>query len=193
MVDAGNNRVQRFTREGKYLAEWGTKGAAEGEFNHPWGITVDHNGDVYVADWYNSRVQKFTHDGQYLMSFGAPGSGEGELRRPCGVAVDDEGDVYVADWGENVVQAYMPDGAYITTFEGDAQVLSKWAAQVVNANPDTIKARRRAKSLEPEWKFYLPTGIAIDEQRRLVITDQMRNRLQIYIKERDYVDAQFNL
>jgi len=193
VVDAGNNRIQKFTKDGKFLSAWGQEGTADGQLNHPWGIKIDGKGDVYVADWYNSRVQKFSPDGQYLMSFGAPGSGEGALRRPSAVGIDDEGDVYAVDWGENKVHAYTQDGTFITTFEGDAHQLSKWGAQVVEANPDTIKARNRVKSLEPEQKFYFPTAIEVGSGGRLIIVDQMRARLQIYVKEKDYQDPQFNL
>ena len=193
IVDSGNSRVQKFNKEGKFLSKWGKEGSGEGELNMPWGITLDDHGDVYVADWLNSRVQKFTPDGQYLMSFGAPGSGKGEVRRPSGVAVDEEGDVYVVDWGSSQVQAYGPDGSYLTTFIGDAQQLPKWGQMSVDANPDFQKARKRVKSLEPEWRLYYPTAVEIDKQRRIVIADQQRNRIQIYTKEKDYVEPQFNL
>ena len=193
VVDSGNNRVQRFSREGKYLARWGSGGGGDGEFNMPWGITVDRLGDVYVADWLNSRVQKFTPDGEYLMAYGAPGTGPGELSRPSGVAVDAEGDVYAVDWGANQVHVYDPDGAYLTTFQGDAQELSKWGQMTVDANPDTQKARRRVSTREPEWRFSDPVAVEIDEQGRIVVVDQQRSRLQIYIKERDYAEPQFNL
>ena len=193
VVDSGNNRIQKFTKDGKFLAKWGKEGSGEGEFNMPWGITLDDEGDVYVADWANSRVQKLTPEGRYLMSFGAPGSGQGEMRRPSGVAVDEEGDVYVVDWGNSQVHAYGPDGSYLTTFIGDAQQPSKWAQMTIDANPDIQRARRRVKSLEPEWRFWYPTQVEIDEMRRIFITDPQRSRLQIYIKEKDYVDPQFNL
>ncbi len=193
VVDSGNNRVQTFTKDGKFLSEWGRGGSGDGEFNMPWGITLDAKGDVYVADWYNSRVQKFTPDGKHLMTFGAPGSGDGELRRPTGVAVDDEGDVYAVDWGTNKVHVYGPDGSYLTTFIGDAQRLPTWGEMSIDANPDMLKARKRVKSLEPEWRFYYPVSVEIDDQRRIVIVDQQRNRLHIYIKEKDYVEPQFNL
>ena len=193
VVDSGNSRVQAFTKDGKFLKTWGKCGTGEGELNAPWGVTVDDNGDVYVADWYNGRVQKFDQDGKLLMTFGDSDSGEGALRRPSDVAVDSEGDVYVVDWGESKVQVYAPDGTHITTFVGDAHELSKWGAEVVAANPDTIKARRRVKSLEPEQKFNFPTAVLADAEGHLVIVDQMRSRLQVYIKEKNYVDAQFNL
>ena len=193
IVDSGNNRVQNFTKDGKFLSKWGMEGSGQGQLKMPWGITIDDNGYIYVADWYNSRVQKFTPDGQYLMSFGALGSGEGELRRPSGVAVDEEGDVYVVDWGTSQVHAYGPDGSYLTSFTGDAQQLTKWGQMSITANPDYQKARRRARTLEPEWRFCYPTAIEIDDKRRIVITDEQRFRLQIYIKEKNYVDPQFNL
>jgi len=69
------------------------------QFNRPWGITIDTDGDIYVADWGNNRVQKFSPDGTYLLSFGSDPQGGGDLDHPCPVAVNSDGDVYVTDWG----------------------------------------------------------------------------------------------
>ena len=77
VVDSLNNRVQKFTKEGKFMAKWGTVGSGAGEFNMPWGIAIDTDGNVYVTDWRNDRVQKFTAEGHFLMQFGTSGSGEG--------------------------------------------------------------------------------------------------------------------
>ena len=193
MVDRDKNLVQRFTKDGRFLSGWGSAGRGEGEFDMPWGIAFDQQGDIYVADWRNSRVQKFNPDGRYLMSFGAPGSGEGELDRPSGVAVDDDGDVYVVDWSASKVHAYQPDGRYITTFIGDARQLSKWGQMFMDASPDYAKARRHAKDHEPEWRFCYPVAVRIDDKSRIIVADQQRHRLQIYVKEKDYVEPQFNL
>lgn len=62
----GNSRVCKFSPEGKYLFEWGTKGKAPGQFNLPHGVDVDMEGKVYVADRENNRVQKFTGDGEFV-------------------------------------------------------------------------------------------------------------------------------
>ena len=59
VVDTGNNRVQRFSSEGTFLSEFGAFGSDNGNFNSPWGITVDKDGYVYVADTKNGRVEKF--------------------------------------------------------------------------------------------------------------------------------------
>ena len=46
----------------------------------PWGIDVDAEGAVYVADWRNDRIQKFSPDGGFLAEFGSSGSGVGQFR-----------------------------------------------------------------------------------------------------------------
>ena len=192
VVDSLNHRIQKFTRDGKFLAKWGRRGSGKGAFNMPWGIAVHDGGDVYVADWKNDRVQKFTAGGEYLATFGGPGTSEGELKLPSDVAVDDDGDVFVTDWGNDRLNAYAPDGTFLTGFYGDAGTLSVWAQDVVNANPDYRKARRRA-DLTPERWFWRPTAVAVDHEGRIIVADCLRNRIQVYLKERAFIDAQFNL
>ncbi len=194
IVNSGNNRVQKFTKEGIFLAKFGEEGSDEGQFNLPWGITIDSQGDIYVADWKNHRVQKFSPDGTFLASFGTFGKGLGELNHPTDVVVDDEGDVYVCDRSNHRIQIFASDGDVITSLYGDAQELSKWGQQKVDANSDMIRLRRMVKSLEPEWRFYHPTAVAFDDAtRRLIVADCQRSRLQIYVKDRDFVAPQFNL
>ena len=60
VVDSGNNRLQVFTPEGKLVAQCGKAGSGDGEFNKPWGISLDQDGNIYVADWKNHRVQKLS-------------------------------------------------------------------------------------------------------------------------------------
>ncbi len=193
-VDANNHRIQKFTKAGQHLASWGSRGRGAGEFDTPWGITVDAEGAVYVADWKNHRVQKFSNDGAYLAQFGQGGDDPQDLNHPADVAVDAEGDVYVADWGNHKVRIYDPEGALLASLIGDAQELSKWAKAALDANPDMVKMRRRAKSLEPEWRFYHPAAVAYDtEQERLIVADTHRARLQIYLKDKNYAEPQFNL
>ena len=194
VVDSLNHRVQRFTRDGQFLGKWGKRGSHEGELDSPWGITIGNQGYVYVADHMNHRAQKFTAEGEYVATFGDYGTGRGQLNRPSDVAVDPDGDVYVCDWANNRVQVFEPDGRFITSLIGDAQQLAKWQQEEVDANVDVVKARRRAYSLEPEWRFVLPAGVTFDgEHGRLIVADTQRRRIQIYNKLTDYMEPQFNL
>ena len=77
---------------------------------------------------------------------------------------------------------------------GDAQVMSKWGQQSIDANPDMMKALRRVKNLEPQWRFCFPTAVEFNPKTdEIIVADSQRNRLQIYRKVRDYVDFQANL
>lgn len=42
VVDSGNNRIQEFDSNGKFIRTWGTFGTGDGQFNGPLGITLDY-------------------------------------------------------------------------------------------------------------------------------------------------------
>ena len=155
VVDSLNHRVQKFTKDGKSLGAFGSQGSGEGQLDMPWGICTDREGDVYVADWQNNRVQKFSPNGQFLRQFGGSDVRVGDLDHPSGVAVDSDGDVYVTDWANHRVQVYGPDGSFIATLVGDAQDPSPWTQTYIDANPDIVKARRRA-NMEPNGGSGVP-------------------------------------
>jgi DNA-binding beta-propeller fold protein YncE len=179
VVDHFNSRVQQFTKDGKFLLQWGGKGDGPGQFDLPWGIGLDAAGNVYVADWHNDRVQKFTADGTFLAAYGTAGEGEGEFHRPSSVAVDHDGHIYVADWGNNRVQVLGQDGHCRAVLVGDAG-LSKWAEEMLPANPDYMEARAMAKNREVERFLKGPTSVKFDDAGNLYIVDSCRYRLQIY-------------
>ena len=62
----GNSRVVKFTKDGKYLLDWGTPGTGRSEFNTVHSVAVDSSGTVYVSDRENNRIQIFDPDGKYL-------------------------------------------------------------------------------------------------------------------------------
>jgi len=62
----GNSRVVKFSKDGRYLMAWGTKGTKPGEFNTPHSVAVDSKGTVYVSDRENNRIQIFDPNGKFL-------------------------------------------------------------------------------------------------------------------------------
>ena len=194
ITDAVANQTLKFTKDGEFLFAFGSEGSGAGQFNRPWGITIGGDGSIYIADWGNNRAQKFSPDGEHLLTFGEETSGlAGALNHPSDVAVDSEGDVYVSDWGNKLVKIYESNGSALTHLEGDAVEFSKWAKEVVESNPDVVKAYRRVKDTRPLGLFERPVGLAVDENDNIIITDSTRGRLQVYAKEKDYMDPQFNL
>ena len=182
MVDSGNNRIQKFTKDGAYLGQWGSKGDGDGQFDLPWGIDIDSVGDIYVADWRNDRIQKFAPDGRFLMKFGSSGSGDGQLNRPTGVAVDRSGVIYVADWGNDRLQVFSPEGEFIAKLTGQGTI-SKWGKDKLDANPEMWDERDIAQGLEREKDFWGPIAVETDDEGRVFVVESARSRIQIFRKQ----------
>lgn len=89
---------------------------AQDTLNNPRGMTVDSEGNVYVADANNHRVVVFRPDGEELRTIGSLGRGDGQLNEPSGVAVDDDGNIYVADtWNARIVK-FDRDGDFVAAW-----------------------------------------------------------------------------
>jgi DNA-binding beta-propeller fold protein YncE len=195
IVNSLNSRVQKFAKDGEYLGGFGSKGNGPGELDMPWGIAIDQQGDIYLADWNNHRVQKFSPAGALLLAIGHPAPGPGALKHPTGVAVDGDGDVYVMDWMNERVMIYDRNAKPLTYLRGDAVEVSPWGQMSLSANPDMQKRRRQVYDLEEQQRaFRMPVACAFDQQtNRLIVCDTQRNRLQIYEKDTNYQDPQYNL
>ena len=86
-----NDRIVKFSKDGKFIKAWGKHGKAQGEFDTPHGIAVDSAGNLYVADRVNSRVQVFDGDGKFLTEWK-------QFGRPSSVSIDKNDVIYVADF-----------------------------------------------------------------------------------------------
>jgi DNA-binding beta-propeller fold protein YncE len=62
----GSARVVKYSRDGKYLLQWGTRGTGPGEFGLPHNLVTDAQGRVYVTDRDNERIEIFDSDGKFL-------------------------------------------------------------------------------------------------------------------------------
>ena len=57
-ISESRNFMQKFDSNGTLITKWGSKGNADGEFEHPEGIELDHS-SLYVSDTDNNRIQRF--------------------------------------------------------------------------------------------------------------------------------------
>ncbi len=63
---------------------FGSQGSGNGQFDHPWDLTLDGDGNIYVADHYNHRLQKFDPSGNFLSKLDTTTPG-GTVLRPSGI------------------------------------------------------------------------------------------------------------
>ncbi len=67
VVDAGDNLVKKFSRDGKLLMKFGKgKGSGPGEFLNPRDFTVDAEMNIWVCDGKTGLVTVFRQDGSLL-------------------------------------------------------------------------------------------------------------------------------
>ena len=59
VVDATNNRVEKFRPIGTFITKWGTAGSGTSQFTLPSGVAIASGGEVYVVDQGNNRVERF--------------------------------------------------------------------------------------------------------------------------------------
>jgi ABC-type multidrug transport system ATPase subunit/DNA-binding beta-propeller fold protein YncE len=57
-IEYGAGRVTKFDLDGRLLGRFGAIGSGVGQFSTPWGIAVDSQKGIYVADTGNRRVEK---------------------------------------------------------------------------------------------------------------------------------------
>lgn len=153
-VESDRHRLLIYSKEGDKLAEIGTRGSGEGQFNLPNGVATAPDGTVYVLDAGNFRIQAFTPDGMYLRAWGSVGKGLGQLARPRGIAVDFAGRIYVSDASYGNVQIFNPDGQLM------------------------LAIGHRTESDQP-GSYPLVAGIAIDEQYFLYVVDQYFKKVEV--------------
>jgi len=115
-ADPETGAVQVFDADGQYLAEWGAYGTEPGQLNGPFGIGLDPDGTLLVAEFDNNRVQRFTLEGDLLDGWGKYGLHEGEFIWAMDAAVDAAGRVFVTDYSNHRVQVFDHDGGFLAAW-----------------------------------------------------------------------------
>ncbi|HWF13702.1 MAG TPA: peptidyl-alpha-hydroxyglycine alpha-amidating lyase family protein [Candidatus Acidoferrales bacterium] len=85
-----NARIVKFSKDGKFIKEWGKPGTGPGEFNTPHALALDSKGRLFVADRANNRIQIFTQDGKFLNEWK-------QFGRPSGIFIASDDTMYVVD------------------------------------------------------------------------------------------------
>jgi len=86
----GNARIVKFTKDGKFIKQWGEHGSGPGQFETPHTLAFDSQGRLFVGDRANNRIQIFDQDGKFLAEWK-------QFSRPSGIYIDRNDVIYVTD------------------------------------------------------------------------------------------------
>lgn len=92
-------RVIKFDAKGKFIKQWGSTGAGQGQLNVPHALAMDSQGRLFVGDRWNNRVQIYDQDGNLLNSWT-------QFGRPSGLYIDKNDILYSADSESRAPEGY---------------------------------------------------------------------------------------
>jgi DNA-binding beta-propeller fold protein YncE len=173
LLTRGQPRVIVYSQAGTFLRSWG-----EDLFTaRTHGLTVAPDDTVYCVDEGNQCVYQFTSTGELLRTIGTKGvasetgydgrtiesiTGGPPFNRPTNLAVAPSGDLYITDgYGNCKVHRYSADGT----------LLQSWGTP--GAGPG---------------QFYLPHGVRVTGDGRVVVADRENDRLQFFSPDGEFLE-----
>jgi len=157
-----NDRVVKFSKDGRLIKTWGRHGAGPGEFDQPHDISIGGSqGRVFVADRENNRVQIFDQDGNFIAAWK-------QFGRPSAVFVSKDDTLYVSDSQSN---SKVNPGAMRGITVGSAKDGSL-RAFIPDPDLDQADVNRISGA----------SGIAADDMGTIYAADVGTHKLRKYVK-----------
>ena len=191
-VDCETNAVDpvfKFDRNtGAVLANFG-----KGVMVTPHGISVDKDGNVWVADFSGNKagtkghqVHKFSPKGEKLISLGIagkPGNADGQFNQPNDVIVGPDGSIFVADGH---------DAQGMTTNAALEEGLKRGAtSRISKFSPDGKFIKSWGKIGIKHGEFRTPHSLAFDSKGRLWVADRGNHRIEIFDQDGTYLESRY--
>ncbi|MGG1517006.1 S-layer homology domain-containing protein [Paenibacillus oryzisoli] len=171
IADSYNQRIRKVSADGKISTVAGTGhagynsdgiAATAAELNHPYGVALDKDGNLLIADTSNSRVRQVINNTGIISTIVGTGvdgnSGDGgaataaQISQPLQLAVDVDGTLYLVDGSNQNARKVDSDGK-ISTLKGK--------------NP--IFPNMQAQNLQLSY----PQGIAVDGKGNVYVPDSL--------------------
>ena len=183
IADAADNRVRMITPGGTIQTFAGTGAAGfsgdggpanAAQLSQPYGLSIDADGNIYIADLGNARVRQVTPAGVINTFAGGGtivpgGNGDGgpatlaQFLAPRNVASDRHGTLFISDFGAQQVYRISPNGTLTT---------------VAGTGIQGFTGDGGAASLA---QLAFPAGLAIDNHGTLYIADSINNCIRAVI------------
>lgn len=202
-------RVQKFDRQGQFVASWREVGGPDDLLQGPTGITVAPDGTLLVADTLNNRIVHYTATGQLLGVLS--GFGGSTFNKPTAAVIREDGTLFVLDGGNNSLHQFSSFAAeaWVTSWDGSQSGTTMSApASLIRDRAGNLLItdfyNNRILQLSPageltvlidqgqgtaNGQFENPVGIAADREGNLYIDDYYGHRLQKFSKQGTFLTA----
>jgi sugar lactone lactonase YvrE len=169
-----NDRIIKFSKDGKFLQAWGTRGSGPMQFNQPHGLAFDSKGNLYVGDRANNRVLVFDKNMNQIADWP-------QFSRPSGIFIDKHDMLYSADsesgginpahnaWKRGIRIGSVKDGK-VTAFIPDPLPTCERGTQP--GNPPTCGSGT-----------WVAEGVAVDAAGNVYGAEVGPRKLQKYVKK----------
>ena len=172
--------------------------------NQPWGVAVNHRGEIIVAEYNGNCISIFSPSGEKIRTFGSKGSTQGQFREPRGVAVDGDRNILVADESNHRIQKFTEDGKFLTAVgqrgNNHLEFLSPFGVAVNHRNRKVYISDRRNNRIQVlnadltfsssfgsqgigDGKFNFPWGVAFNSTGNVYVVDSDGHRIQVFTSE----------
>ena len=186
-----------FNEQGQYLSQFGDEGNLDHQLRDPYGVSVDTNGNIIVADAGNKLIKIFSPSGQFLYKLGEGESGHFTSPFHC---IQYDKFLIVSDAGEHCIKVFDINGNFLYKFGNqgnrDGEFNEPRFLSVNKAGHlmvcDTKNHRVQVFELNGNFvtkfgklgswlgEFGSPTSAAVLSNGRIVVTEWFNSRIQIF-------------
>ena len=180
------------------------------ELNQPYGIALDSQGKLYIADQKVGAIFIFDTTGDSRSVDMIKNGVHAHFTRIIGLAIDDNDRLFVSDPGlrhilvfnkdhkaEDVITEGLasPGGLAIDTKNRFLYVADVDLDQVLVYDADTLKPLRKIGTtghnheLTTPGDFSKPGGLAVDGEGNLYVADTMNNRVEIFDADGQFIST----
>jgi DNA-binding beta-propeller fold protein YncE len=208
LLSRGNNRLYICSGDTFCQNNIGGSGSGLGQFNSPYGVAINSEGKIVIADTDNRRVQQCDYNGNctaFGVLAGAQGS-PGVWWSPFSVGTNNQGEIFVGEVGSP--PGGPPTTGFIHTCNIQGTCTDRWGGFGQQTNDSTApsaidtddrgnvfvadRGNHRIKVCTNhgncvnfgrqgpgDLRFNFPSGVAFDNENRLIVADQDNERIQI--------------
>ncbi|XP_068713161.1 E3 ubiquitin-protein ligase TRIM71-like [Montipora foliosa] len=196
VLDSGNDRIQIFNEEGRYISMIGGDGSLDSQLGYTTrGLSLDSNGNIIVAGHF---IQFFSPDGKLLRKIGGPSC----LSHPLHCV--QSGDYLIVSdcaqhWSDHSVKVFTREGDYKYQFAGTRNREFHWPCSLLVTKSGHLLVcdyrNSRVQVFEVNGKFVDqfgkrgsnlgqfqgPSSVALLSNGQIVVSDRGNHRIQIFI------------